>query len=210
MSLTEQSVLDSLRQYADPNTGKDYVASRWVKNLRINGADVSFDIELGYPAKSQVDGIRQALIAQVRSVPGVGNVSANVFSKIVAHAVQQGAKLLPGVKNIIVVASGKGGVGKSTTSVNLALALAAEGARVGILDADIYGPSQPQMLGIGGLQPESADGKSMEPLEAHGLQVMSIGFLVDVETPMVWRGPMATQALNQLLKELDHFAGAAV
>ncbi len=203
MSLTEQSVLDSLRHYADPNTGKDYVASRWVKNLRINGADVSFDIELGYPAKSQVDGIRQALIAQVRSVPGVGNISANVFSKIVAHAVQQGAKLLPGVKNIIAVASGKGGVGKSTTSVNLALALAAEGARVGILDADIYGPSQPQMLGIGGLQPESADGKSMEPLEAHGLQVMSIGFLVDVETPMVWRGPMATQALNQLLKETN-------
>ena len=203
MSLTEQSVLDSLRHYADPNTGKDYVASRWVKNLRISGADVSFDIELGYPAKSQVDGIRQALIAQVRSVPGVGNVSANVFSKIVAHAVQQGAKLLPGVKNSIAVASGKGGVGKSTTSVNLALALAAEGARVGILDADIYGPSQPQMLGIGGLQPESADGKSMEPLEAHGLQVMSIGFLVDVETPMVWRGPMATQALNQLLKETN-------
>ena len=203
MSLTEQSVLDSIKQFADPNTGKDYVASRWVKNLRISGADVSFDIELGYPAKSQVDGIRQALIAQVRSVPGVGNVSANVFSKIVAHAVQQGAKLLPGVKNIIAVASGKGGVGKSTTSVNLALALAAEGARVGILDADIYGPSQPQMLGIGGLQPESADGKSMEPLEAHGLQVMSIGFLVDVETPMVWRGPMATQALNQLLKETN-------
>ena len=203
MSLTEQSVLDSLRHYADPNTGKDYVASRWVKNLRISGADVSFDIELGYPAKSQVDGIRQALIAQVRSMPGVGNVSANVFSKIVAHAVQQGAKLLPGVKNIIAVASGKGGVGKSTTSVNLALALAAEGARVGILDADIYGPSQPQMLGIGDLKPESADGKSMEPLEAHGLQVMSIGFLVDVETPMVWRGPMATQALNQLLKETN-------
>jgi ATP-binding protein involved in chromosome partitioning len=203
MSLTEQSVLDSLRQYADPNTGKDYVASRWVKNLRISGADVSFDIELGYPAKSQVDGIRQALIAQVRSVPGVGNVSANVFSKIVAHAVQQGAKLMPGVKNIIAVASGKGGVGKSTTSVNLALALAAEGATVGILDADIYGPSQPQMLGIGDLKPESVDGKSMEPLEAHGLQVMSIGFLVDVETPMVWRGPMATQALNQLLKETN-------
>ncbi len=203
MSLTEQSVLDSLRQYADPNTGKDYVSARWVKNVRVSGADVSFDIELGYPAKSQIDTIRQGVIAAVKGVPGVGNVSANVFTRIVAHAVQQGVKLLPGVKNIVAVASGKGGVGKSTTSVNLALALAAEGATVGILDADIYGPSQPQMLGIGGQQPESADGKSMEPLQAHGLQVMSIGFLVDVETPMVWRGPMATQALNQLLKETN-------
>ena len=203
MSLTEQSVLDSLRQFADPNTGKDYVTARWVKNLRINGSDVSFDIELGYPAKSQIDSLRAALIAQLRGVPGIGNISANVFSKIVTHAVKQGTKLLPGVKNIIAVASGKGGVGKSTTSVNLALALAAEGARVGLLDADIYGPSQPQMLGIGGRHPESADGKSMEPVEAHGLQVMSIGFLVDVETPMVWRGPMATQALNQLLKETN-------
>ncbi|HMV17636.1 MAG TPA: iron-sulfur cluster carrier protein ApbC [Zoogloea sp.] len=203
MSLTEQSILDSLRQYADPNTGKDYVTSRAVKNLRLHGADVSFDIELGYPAASQIDTIRQAVIACAKSVPGVGNVSANVFTRIVAHAVQQGVKLLPGVKNIIAVASGKGGVGKSTTSANLALALAAEGATVGILDADIYGPSQPQMLGIGDSQPESRDGKTMEPLEAHGLQVMSIGFLVDVETPMVWRGPMATQALNQLLKETN-------
>lgn len=203
MSLSEQSVLDSLRQFADPNTGKDYVSSRSVKNLRVSGADVSFDIELGYPAKTQVDGIRQALVAQVKSVAGVGKVSVNVGSKIVAHAVQQGVKLLPGVKNIVAVASGKGGVGKSTTAVNLALALAAEGASVGILDADIYGPSQPQMLGIGGERPESHDGKTMEPLKAHGLQVMSIGFLVDVETPMVWRGPMATQALNQLLKDTN-------
>ncbi len=203
MSLTDQSVLDSLRQYADPNTGKDYVSSRAVKNLRVSGADVSFDIELGYPAQTQIDTIRQAVIAQVKTVPGVGNVSANVFSRIVAHAVQQGVKLLPGVKNIIAVASGKGGVGKSNTAVNLALALVAEGAKVGMLDADIYGPSQPQMLGVGGERPESHDGKTMEPLEAHGLQVMSIGFLVDVETPMVWRGPMATQALNQLLKETN-------
>ncbi|MGL4408166.1 iron-sulfur cluster carrier protein ApbC [Zoogloea sp.] len=203
MSLTEQSVLDCLGQYQDPNTGKDYVSSRAIKNLRIKGADVSFEVELGYPAQSQLDQIRDGLIASLRALPGIGNVSAHVHTRIVAHAVQQGVKLLPGVKNIIAVASGKGGVGKSTTAVNLALALASEGARVGILDADIYGPSQPQMLGIGGLRPESRDGKSMEPLQAHGLQVMSIGFLVDVETPMVWRGPMATQALQQLLKETN-------
>jgi ATP-binding protein involved in chromosome partitioning len=112
------------------------------------------------------------------------------------HSVQRGVKLVPGIKNIIAVASGKGGVGKSTTAANLALALAAEGAKVGILDADIYGPSQPQMLGIADQRPQSVDGKTLEPLEAHGLQAMSIGFLVDVETPMVWRGPMVTQALS--------------
>ena len=134
--------------------------------------------------------------------PGAGNVSVNVYSKIVSHTVQRGVKLLPDVKNIIAVASGKGGVGKSTTAVNLALALAAEGASVAILDADIYGPSQPQMLGITG-RPESADGKTLEPMEAHGLQAMSMGFLIDVETPMVWRGPMVTQALQQLLNETN-------
>jgi ATP-binding protein involved in chromosome partitioning len=121
---------------------------------------------------------------------------------VVSHAVQRGVKLLPNVKNIIAVASGKGGVGKSTTAVNLALALSAEGARVGMLDADIYGPSQPQMLGIAG-RPESKDGKTLEPMQGHGLQASSIGFLVDVETPMVWRGPMVTQALEQLLKDTN-------
>jgi ATP-binding protein involved in chromosome partitioning len=114
--------------------------------------------------------------------------------------VQRGVKLVPGIKNIIAVASGKGGVGKSTTAVNLALALSAEGASVGVLDADIYGPSQPMMLGIAG-RPESKDGKSIEPMEAHGLQASSIGFMIDVDTPMVWRGPMVTQALEQLLKD---------
>ena len=144
------------------------------------------------------------VVAAARGVPGVGNVSANLATHITAHAVQRGVPLLPQVKNIVAVASGKGGVGKSTTAANLALALAAEGARVGLLDADIYGPSQPQMLGLAGKQPESKDGQSLEPLEAHGIQAMSIGFLLeDVETPMVWRGPMVTQALEQLLRDTN-------
>ncbi len=203
MSLNQEAVTQALKSVVDPNTGKDLVSARCIRNLSVSGADVRFDVELGYPAKSQHDAIRALVQGALAQLPGLGRVEFNVRSHIVAHAVQQGVKLLPGVKNIIAVASGKGGVGKSTTAVNLALALAAEGARVGILDADIYGPSQPQMLGIGDQRPVSDDGKSMEPLEAHGLQAMSIGFLVDVETPMVWRGPMATQALNQLLKETN-------
>ena len=203
MALSQEAVLAALAQQVDPNTGKDFVKGKSVKNVRLDGDDVSFDIELGYPAKSQIDPIRKQVIAAVRAIPGAGNVSANVFSKIVAHSVQQGVKLLPGVKNIIAVASGKGGVGKSTTAVNLALALAQEGASVGILDADIYGPSQPQMLGLAGQQPESKDGATMEPLQAYGLQAQSIGFMIDVETPMVWRGPMVSQALDQLLTQTN-------
>ena len=203
MSLTEQQIKTALSAAVDPNTGKDFVAGKALKNLRIDGVDVAFDIELGYPAKTQIEPIRKQVLAALNGVPGIGKVTANVYSKIVAHSVQVGVKLLPGVKNIVVVASGKGGVGKSTTAVNLALALVQEGARVGILDADIYGPSQPQMLGLAGQEPESKDGKSMEPLEAYGLQAMSIGFMVDVETPMVWRGPMVAQALDQMLGQTN-------
>lgn len=204
MTLTVAAVEAALRSLQDPNTQQDYVTSKAARNIRVDGNDVSLDVELGYPAKSQIDLIRKAVIEALKALPGVGNVSANVYSKIVSHTVQRGIKLLPGVKNIIAVASGKGGVGKSTTAVNLALALAQEGATVGILDADIYGPSQPQLLGLSGRQPESKDGNSLEPLEAYGLQAMSIGFLLeDAETPMVWRGPMVTQALEQLLHDTN-------
>ncbi|MDO9359341.1 MAG: P-loop NTPase, partial [Polaromonas sp.] len=202
MAVEQQAILNALQGVLDPNTGKDFVSTKTLKNLQVSGDDVAFDVELGYPAKSQLAGIRKLLINAVKGVAGVGNVSVNVSFKIASHSVQRGVQLLPNVKNIVAVASGKGGVGKSTTAVNLALALAAEGASVGVLDADIYGPSQPMMLGITG-RPESADGKTMEPLENHGVQVSSIGFMIDPDEPMVWRGPMVTQALQQLLEQTN-------
>ena len=202
MSITVDDVKSALAAVVDPNTNKDFVSSKAVKNVQVDGDSVALDIELGYPAKSQVAAIRASVVNALRQLPGVGNVSVNVTSKILSHAVQRGLKVMPNVKNIIAVASGKGGVGKSTTAVNLALALAAEGATVGLLDADIYGPSQPMMLGVSG-RPVSLDNKSMEPLENHGVQVSSIGFLIDPDEPMVWRGPMVTQALHQLLEQTN-------
>ena len=202
MTVTEQSVLDALKGVIDPNTGRDFVSAKAIKNLSVNQGDVAFEVELGYPAKSQMSGFRQELMAAAQSVPGVANVSVTMTMKITAHAVQRGVQLLPGVKNIVAVASGKGGVGKSTTAVNLALALAAEGASVGLLDADIYGPSLPVMMGIDG-RPESGDGQTMNPMENYGVQVMSIGFLVAQDEAMIWRGPMATQALEQLLRQTN-------
>ena len=208
MSVSESQVQMALKGLVDPNTQKDFISTKSARNIKVEGGKVSLDVVLPYPAKMVIDSIKQAITDKIKSIPGVESVDANVTWKIVAHSVQRGVKLIPGVKNIIAVASGKGGVGKSTTAVNLALALAAEGARVGMLDADIYGPSQPTMLGIHG-RPESVDGQSLEPMIGHGLQAMSIGFLIDVETPMVWRGPMVTQALEQLLnntrwKDLDY------
>ena len=202
MAVTQEGLMAAVKAVVDPNTGKDFVGSKALKNLQISEGDVSFDLELGYPARSQHAALRKALVAAARTVPGVDNVSVNILTRVVSHAVQRGVQLMPNVKNIIAVASGKGGVGKSTTAANLALALAAEGAAVGLLDADIYGPSQPMMFGID-RRPESDDGKTMEPLENHGVQVMSIGFLVDQDEAMIWRGPMATQALEQLLRQTN-------
>jgi len=202
MSLSELQIQTALKEITDPQTGKDFIASKAARNIRIDGNNIALDIVLGYPSKAVASDIQALVTNKLKTLPEVGSVFVTVSSKIVAHAVQRGVQLMPKVKNIIAVASGKGGVGKSTTAVNLALALAAEGASVGILDADIYGPSQPQMLGINA-RPESADGKSMEPLERYGIQAMSIGFLIDTDTPMVWRGPMVTGALEQLLRDTN-------
>ncbi|MBR7974764.1 iron-sulfur cluster carrier protein ApbC [Burkholderia vietnamiensis] len=203
MSIDRAQVDAALAAVVDPNTGRPYAANKGVRNVAIDGDVVAVDVVLGYPARSQHDDVRARVAAALRAVPGVRDARVAVSQEIVAHTVQRGVKLLPNVKNIVAVASGKGGVGKSTTAVNLALALAAEGASVGILDADIYGPSLPTMLGIHGQRPESPDNQSMNPLVGHGLQANSIGFLIDEDNPMVWRGPMATSALEQLLRQTN-------
>jgi ATP-binding protein involved in chromosome partitioning len=202
MAVTEQDVQQCLRQVVDPNLGRDFVTAKAVRKITVAGGNVTVDVQLGYPARSQHAALSRLVHDALAKLPGVSRVTVNVSQKTTSHAVQRGVKLVPGVKNVVAVASGKGGVGKSTTAVNLALALAAEGASVGILDADIYGPSQPMMLGLAG-RPESKDGKTLEPMEAYGVQAMSIGFLIDTDTPMVWRGPMVTQALEQLLKDTN-------
>ncbi|MCK9512969.1 MAG: iron-sulfur cluster carrier protein ApbC [Pigmentiphaga sp.] len=199
MSLNTEQVQAFLQTLQDPEAGVALLEAGRVRQLTVEGNAVTLDLELGYPVQSRLPEMRDWLAEQLRQI-GADPVKVELRWAVTAHAVQSGLRLMPGVRNIIAVASGKGGVGKSTTAANLALALAAEGARVGVLDADIYGPSQPTMLGISG-QPRSNDGATMVPLEAHGLQVNSIGFLVDPETPMVWRGPMVTQALEQLLRK---------
>lgn len=197
--LSREEVEAALKQVQDVYIGKDLIAANTVKNIDIKDGRVSVSVKLGYPAKGMIDAIAGEVEEKVLAV-GAASVTADVGWQIEAHTVQKSLKPLENIKNVIAVASGKGGVGKSTTAVNLALALSMEGAIVGMLDADIYGPSQPRMLGVSG-QPESSDGKSLEPMEAHGLQAMSIGFLIDEETPMIWRGPMVTQALEQLLND---------
>ena len=198
--VAQSQIEEALKTYIDPYLESDLVSTKTVKDIKVDNGNVSIDVLYGFPVDGYIKDLTDKLTEIVKAVDGVNDVTINVAHKIASHAVQKGVNMIPGVKNIIAVASGKGGVGKSTTSVNLALALSAEGATVGILDADIYGPSQPRMLGVSA-QPESADGKSLEPLMSYDIQSMSIGYLIEEDTPMIWRGPMVTQALEQLLKD---------
>jgi len=200
--IDKTNVENILRTYIDPNHGVDLVTAKSVKKIVIDGANVSVFLELGYPAKSTIDSLKCSVEKLLRTLQGVGIVSVEVSVNILSHAVQQALKPNANIKNIIAVASGKGGVGKSTTAVNLALALIAEGAKVGILDADIYGPSIPTMLGLSGY-PDSVDNKTMVPKMAYGLQSMSIGYLINADQPLIWRGPMATNMLQQLLRDTN-------
>ncbi len=200
MAIAKSEIEAKLGEFIDPNTETDLVSSKSVKSIEQDGDRWKIELSLGYPAAGYFDELKQAVKDSLAGLDGIGEVDVQVSSQVKSHAVQQNLKPLHGIKNIIAVASGKGGVGKSTTAVNLALALQAEGAVVGILDADIYGPSIPRMLGCQG-QPESTDGKSLEPMIGHGIQSMSIGYLVEEDTPMIWRGPMVTQALEQLLND---------
>ena len=199
--LSKSQVESAIKEVIDPYLEKDLISANAVKDIAVDGGKVNVEVVLGYPAKGSQAELAQKLKDKITAA-GASEVSVDISSKIVSHAVQKGVKSIAGVKNIIAVASGKGGVGKSTTAVNLALALSVEGASVGILDADIYGPSQPRMLGTHA-KPESIDGKKMEPVVSYHLQTMSIGYLVDEETPMIWRGPMVTQALEQLLMDTN-------
>ena len=200
-TITEDKIQTILSSIIDENTGKDLVSSDNVKNILIDDEIVNVELLLKYPAANFHEELK-GIVEEALSKEGVNYSNISINSKIPSYETQ-GVEALPGVKNIIAVASGKGGVGKSTTAVNLALALKSEGANVAILDADIYGPSQPRMLGAKDLRPQESEGGNMKPVMAHGLQSMSIGFLVDEASPMVWRGPMVTQALEQLLKNTE-------
>ena len=189
-----------LKTVIDPNHGVDLITSKSVKAINIDGSVVSIIIELGYPAKSTREQLKASIIQALLQLEGLTELSVDICVRILSHAVQKALKPQPNIRNIIAVASGKGGVGKSTTTVNLALALASEGARVGILDADIYGPSIPTMMGLEG-RPDTSDNKTLLPKVAYGLQTMSIGYLVEPNQAMIWRGPIATNTLQQLLRD---------
>jgi ATP-binding protein involved in chromosome partitioning len=201
--VANNKILDALQALQDPFAEKSLGDLKWIKEAGLDDGVATVEIELGYPAEGARAEIEKLVRDRLQGVEGVREVQVKVSWKILSHAVQRNLKPIKSIKNIIAVASGKGGVGKSTTAVNLALALAAEGAKVGILDADIYGPSQPRMLGLSGRRPQTPDGKSIDPLEAFGVECISIGFMIDEEEPMIWRGPMVTSALNQLIGDTN-------
>jgi len=203
MAISEERVRASLESYVEPYLQQTLSQAGVLRALEVSGELVRVKLELGFPAMGYAHVLQAALQRQLTALDPAIELTLELTSRIVPHAVQRHLKPIGKVKNIVAVASGKGGVGKSTVAVNLALAWAASGAQVGILDADIYGPSQPLMLGLSGQRPSSADGKHIQPLEAHGLKAMSIGFLIDPEQAVVWRGPMVTQALTQLLSDTD-------
>lgn len=217
--VTNEDILETLKGVTDPISGNDLVSAGIIQGLQSKDGNVAFAIEVPAEKGGEMEPLRKEAEDKVFALPGV--VSATVVltaeraqgsspgaaeqqqpPKQGGPAPQQGAELLPGVKSIIAVASGKGGVGKSTTAVNIAMGLAAGGRSVGLLDADIYGPSMPRMMGISG-RPNSADGKTLDPMENYGVKVMSIGFMIDEETPMIWRGPMVQSALEQMMRDVN-------
>jgi ATP-binding protein involved in chromosome partitioning len=200
--LTVPEIEQIILEFNDPAAQMTLGESKSKIKITPEKEKLSVTITLGYPAQGFVDDLQSELTKLLKQKTDYKDISVSITWKIIKHKVQPGIQGIKNVKNIIAVASGKGGVGKSTTSVNLALALSASGANVGILDADIYGPSQPQMLGTHE-RPESPDGKTIEPIRSLGLQSMSIGFLIDAEQPMIWRGPMLTQALDQMLNDTN-------
>lgn len=202
-SVQEQQVLDALKQVIDPDLHQNIVDLNFIKDLSIQGGQVAFKVELTTPACPMKEKLKQQSIDVVSAIPGVTNVQIEMTAKVRASQKREESSLIPGVKNAIAIASGKGGVGKSTTAVNLALALSQAGASVGILDADIYGPSLPRMLNVTGKPQPDENGAKMQPAEAYGLKVMSMGFFMEEDTPVVWRGPMVGMAVEQLLRDVD-------
>lgn len=202
MDITQTAVENLLKTFIDPHIETDLITAKAVKQIIIDGDNVQVMIELGYPANSYLAELKHAIAQKLQALTELAKITITIQTNITPHSVQHNLQPLPCIKNIIAIASGKGGVGKSTTSVNIALGLVAEGAKVGILDADIYGPSIPTMLGLFG-SPSSDDGKRMNPKIAFGVQTISIGYLIDKDQPMIWRGPMVTNALQQLLKDTN-------